>query len=161
MADGYAIVLTVNDKIKIVKYYDFDDIKETTKMDTAQLCCDNKICAVGGLKYRMYCDEEGLLHETKGHNKVNALVSVMFTNEPIYGDCFILKSGRENDYGFTEKEAKLFVNLIEKVKENVEHGINFSKERLTFEEYHQKYDDNKPEPKISFMTFDSFDDIER
>jgi hypothetical protein len=186
------IVVGSDDKIRFLPYKDYESIQEGvggTFNPLTQTVIPPAVEGMSPILCTVYNNDEGLLINGGDLDKANGLATMMYNNIPpappecvgfvpeiinnegvfpIYGNIVILpqittEDGIDN-IGFkaTNVDGEICgeVRLVARTIENV---LNSAFSKAMTEAIHEKYDENKPEPEISVVSWDmgEIDDFEK
>ena len=157
---GKILILTPDDTVESKDYKDYSSINEGVG-GTYEMFHSDKIPMVIGddLEVAMFCNDEFLIRDDEKFNKINATASLL-SGQEIRGDVVVTVNHYTDDgydsRGFEYKEEDTGDGEIEEAI--CEHWLAedtfllyISHNADALKELHEKYDNNKSEPEITFI----------
>ena len=143
--NGSIIIIRNNEQVVTADYADYKDIQKavgglaehflTMKFDNEK----GKTLQVIG-----FCNEEYLLIDSEETNIVNA-GAFLLNEQIVYGNiAFLIDKGNGEERGFTKAEEKKFVNTVTALIKSNSGVVSM---------VHMRYDGNKPDPRVTFISF--------
>ncbi|MDE6834846.1 MAG: hypothetical protein K2J39_11470 [Ruminococcus sp.] len=142
---GSIIIIRNNEQVVTADYADYKDIQKAVG-DLAEHFLTMDFDSEKGETFQIigFCNEEYLLIDSEETNIVNA-GAFLLNEQIVYGNiAFLIDKGNGEERGFTKAEEKKFVNTVTAlIKSNA--GV--------VSMVHNRYDGNKPDPRVTFISF--------
>lgn len=148
------LIITPKDKVEFKDYTGYESLRNTVEGTISYFHKTN----IGNLKVDMICNDEFLLDDR--FNEVNAFATLL-SGQIIYGNvAMVVYKGHGENRGFEFRDNDITCEAIS-LKLALENTMKDDLCSEMLKLYHEKYDKEKPEPKIQFKSYKNIDDFLR
>lgn len=148
------LIITPKDKVELKDYTGYESVRDTVAGTISYFYRTH----IDNLKVDMICNDEFLSDDRL--NEVNAFATLL-SGQVIYGNvAMVVYKGHGENRGFKYKDNDITCEAIS-LKLALENTMKDDLCSEMLKLYHEKYDKEKPEPKIQFKSCKSINDILR